>query len=71
MSAQTGITFYLLFRVNLQNAPHFVGMAYPPNGFLYKSTHLCKRNSHFRIKIHLTLINYSFYHFVSLFQDIY
>ena len=37
---------------------HFLGVAYPPNSFSYKSVHLCKHNSHFYTKICLALNSY-------------
>ena len=43
---------------HLQNAAHFVGVAYPPNRFPCKSVHSCKHDSHFCMKICLALNSY-------------
>ena len=43
---------------HLQNAAHFVGVAYPPNRFPWKSIHSCKHDSHFCMKICLALNSY-------------
>ena len=43
---------------HLQNATHFVGVAYPPNRFPCKSVHSCKHDLNFCMKICLALNSY-------------
>ena len=47
--------FFQKSQAHLQNASHFVGVAYPPNRFSVKSVRSCKHDSHFCQKICLTL----------------
>ena len=47
--------FQLLFRASLQNASHFVGVAYPPNRFSTIFVHSCEHGSQICLKICLAL----------------
>ena len=55
-----------LVQNHLQNAAHFVGVAYPPNRFPCKSVHSCKHDSHFCMKICLALNSYISFIFMTL-----
>ena len=46
----SSLTLFIKVQSHLQNATHFVGLAYPPNRFQDKSAHSCKHDSHFALK---------------------